>query len=75
MSRASSLLLILGSVSVPYMTTKNPFPGMNPFFERQWRDAHSSLITYLRDSLQERLPPELMARTEEESVAIGDERV
>ena len=50
------------------MTTKNPFPGMNPFFEQQWRDAHSSLITYLRDALQERLPPDLIARAEEEEV-------
>jgi hypothetical protein len=24
------------------MTTKNPFPGMNPFFEQRWRDAYSS---------------------------------
>jgi hypothetical protein len=54
------------------MTAKNPFPGMNPFFERQWRDAHSSLITYLRDALQERLPPDLLARAEEEeSATIG----
>jgi hypothetical protein len=53
------------------VTTKNPFPGMNPFFEQQWRDAHASLITYLRDALQERLPPDLIIRAEEEVVAIG----
>ena len=53
------------------MTTKNPFPGMNPFFEQQWRDAHATLITYLGDALQERLPADLVARTEEEVVAIG----
>jgi hypothetical protein len=35
------------------MNTKNPFPGMNPFFEQRWRGAHTALITYLRD---ERLP-------------------
>ena len=29
------------------MTLKNPFPGMNPFFEQQWRDAHTQLITVL----------------------------
>jgi hypothetical protein len=43
---------------------------MNPFFEQQWRDAHLSLITYLRDALQARLPADLMARTEEEVVVI-----
>lgn len=59
------------SDSVSYMTTKNPFPGMNPFFEHQWRDAHTRLITYLHDVLQERLPPDLIARAEEEVVTIG----
>jgi hypothetical protein len=53
------------------MTTKNPFPGMNPFFEQRWRGAHTALITYLRDALQERLPPDLIAGPEEEAVTIG----
>jgi len=53
------------------MTTKNPFPGMNPFFEQRWRDAHSSVITYLRDALRERLPPDLIVGAEEEVVTIG----
>jgi hypothetical protein len=53
------------------MTTKNPFPGMNPFFEVQWGDAHASLITYLRDALQERLPADLRAQAESEVVTIG----
>jgi hypothetical protein len=39
---------------------------MNPWFEQRWRDAHNSLLIYLRDALQERLPPDLVARTEEE---------
>jgi len=53
------------------MTTKNPFPGMNPFFEQQWRDAHTMLIAYLRDALQERLPADLVAGAEEEAATIG----
>jgi len=53
------------------MTTKNPFPGMNPFFEQRWRDAHTMLIAYLRDGLQERLPADLVAAAEEETVTIG----
>jgi Protein of unknown function (DUF4058) len=60
-----------GGDSLPLMTMTNPFPGMNPFFEQQWRDAHTSLITYLRDALQSRLPADLMARTEEEVVTVG----
>jgi hypothetical protein len=44
---------------------------MNPFFEQQWRDAHTMLIAYLRDALQERLPVDLTARAEEEAVTVG----
>ena len=53
------------------MTTRTPFPGMNPFLEQRWRDTHASLITYLGDALQERLPADLVAQTEEEVVTIG----
>jgi Protein of unknown function (DUF4058) len=53
------------------MTTKNPFPGMNPFFEQQWRDAHTRLITYICEALQESLPADLVARAEEQLVGIG----
>jgi len=67
----SPLLLPRNRDSVSSMTTKNPFPGMNPFFEQRWRDAHSSVITYLRDALQERLPPDLIVGAEEEVVTIG----
>ena len=52
--------------------TKNPFPGMNPFFAQEWRDAHLMLIAYLRDTLSERLPPDLVARAEEdEGLIVG----
>jgi hypothetical protein len=53
------------------MTTKNPFPGMNPYFEQCWRDAHTRLIAYLHDAVQERLPADLRAAAEEEVVTIG----
>ncbi len=57
------------------MMTKNPFPGMNPFFQQRWRDAHTMLVAYCRDALQERLPADLVAGAEEETVVIGaDER-
>jgi len=50
------------------MMKKNPFPGMNPYFEQQWGDAHHMLIAYLRDTLPDQLPADLVARTEEEEV-------
>jgi hypothetical protein len=56
------------------MTTKNPFPGMNPFFERCWRDAHTRLIAYLCDDLQARLPSDLVARAEEAVGVVTEEQ-
>jgi hypothetical protein len=44
---------------------KSPFPGMDPYLERHWGDIHQSAITYIRDSLQPRLPSDLRARTQE----------
>ena len=44
---------------------------MNPFFEQQWQDAHTMLIGYVRDALQDRLPVDLVARAEEQVVGIG----
>lgn len=43
----------------------NPFPGMNPYLERYWRDVHASLIVYARETLQTQLPPGMVARIEE----------
>jgi hypothetical protein len=56
------------------MTPKNPFPGMNPFFERVWYDAHPVLLIYIRDALQERLPADLVVRAEEGANTIVGER-
>lgn len=50
---------------------KNPLPGMNPYLEAHWRDVHASLIIYLRDQLQRKLPTGLVARAEE-GVAVDD---
>ena len=49
-----------------------PFPGMDPYLERSWRDIHAVLVTYSRDRLNESLPADLIARTEER-VAIESE--
>ena len=45
----------------------SPFPGMDPFLEHpsQWPNLHQSLITYLRDTLNEKLPPGYIAAAEE----------
>src|SRR5438094_10059948 len=51
---------------------KNPFPGMNPYLEEHWGDVHTSLTTYIRDQLQEKLPEDLVARAEEQ-VAIDED--
>ena len=41
-----------------------PLPGMDPYLENPslWPDAHQSLITYMRDSLQPRIRPHYQAR-------------
>ena len=41
----------------------SPFPGMDPFLEHPsiFPDLHDSLITYLRDELNARLPPPYFA--------------
>jgi hypothetical protein len=44
---------------------------MNPFFEQRWRDAHARLLVHLCETVQEQLPADLVAATEEEVVAIG----
>src|SRR5688572_9070459 len=38
---------------------------MNPYLELFWGDVHTSLVTYARDQLQERLPDALRARAQE----------
>lgn len=44
---------------------KSPFPGMDPFLEARWGDAHQRLITYTADQLGPKLPADLRARVEE----------
>ena len=51
---------------------KSPFPGMDPYLERLWPDVHTRFVAYAADQLNERLPPELVASTEER-VAIEEE--
>lgn len=48
------------------MSARNPFPGINPFLEGSWPDVHTALIGYIRETLAEGLPPDLVARAKEE---------
>jgi hypothetical protein len=43
---------------------RSPFPGMDPYLEPYWGDVHSAVAGYIRDGLNPRLPPGLIARTE-----------
>lgn len=47
------------------ISTKNPFPGMNPYLEREWPDVHTQLIADIRNALGPMLPTGLVARSEE----------
>lgn len=44
---------------------KSPFPGMDPYLEKHWRDVHAGLVIYSRDQIQEQLPAGLRCRVEE----------
>ncbi len=44
---------------------KSPFPGMDPYLGRKWRDVHTRLALYSCDEIQTRLPPDLFAHVEE----------
>ena len=43
----------------------SPFPGMDPYLESHWGDVHTSLTTYARDQLRDKLPGDLRARIQE----------
>jgi hypothetical protein len=47
---------------------KSPFPGMDPYLERNWRDVHHRLCTYGCDQIQEQLGEGLLARVDERLV-------
>ena len=47
------------------ISTKNPFPGMNPFLEEHWGPVHTKLISYIDDEVARMLPVGLISRPEE----------
>ena len=46
----------------------SPFPGMDPSLEARWSEMHSRLNIYASDVLNQRLPPGLLARSEERAI-------
>jgi len=44
---------------------KSPFPGMDPYLEKHWPDVHGSVVAMARGALNEMLPEDLIARSEE----------
>ena len=52
---------------------RSPFPGMDPYLEAAWEDVHSTLLSFLKESLQVLLPPELRARSEERLLVEDDD--
>lgn len=47
------------------VSTKNPFPGMNPFLERNWGPVHAKLVSWIDDEIGRQLPADLIVRPEE----------
>lgn len=43
----------------------SPFPGMDPYLESHWLDVHTSLIADARNTLNQLLPDDLAASSEE----------
>jgi ribosomal protein S6 len=43
----------------------SPFPGMDPYLERHWRDVHARLVVYASGAIQRQLGGGLRARIEE----------
>ncbi len=51
------------------MQITNFLPGMNPYLQARWPDAHTALIGYIRDVLSEKMPNDLVV-VAEESISI-----
>jgi hypothetical protein len=55
------------------MEHRNPFPGMNPFMERRWRDVHLKLIAFISNELGVEMPESYSALAEEQVHVFGDD--
>jgi hypothetical protein len=55
------------------MNQRNPFPGMNPFMERRWRNVHVNLTAMIQQRLGAMLPGSYSALAEEHVLVVGGE--
>jgi hypothetical protein len=55
------------------MSSRSPFPGMDPYLERFWGDVHSTLITLAKFQLQPELPENLRAWAQERVVVESED--
>ncbi len=53
---------------------KSPFPGMDPFLERDWLDVHARLVNSICDQIQDQLPDDLCARMESRILVDDDSK-
>ena len=53
----------------------SPFPGMDPYLERHWRDVHGTLIAEAKRDLNRTLPGDLVARSDERVYVEADHEV
>lgn len=51
---------------------QSPFPGMDPFLEPHWLDIQTALVGEVRRSLNQSLPPGIVARAEERVAVESD---
>lgn len=51
---------------------RSPFPGMDPWLEVHWLDVHTSLIADSRNALNQVLPDDLAASSEERVAVESD---
>jgi hypothetical protein len=47
------------------LVMRSPFPGMDPYVEQFWGDAHQTMIIGARAAIQKQLPADLVARVDE----------
>src|SRR4051794_29598741 len=60
-------------MSVECEVMPSPFPGMDPYLERHWRDVHADLVALARTALNHILPEDLVARMYKRLVTSDDD--
>lgn len=53
---------------------RNPFPGMDPYLERDWPGVHTRLVVYASEQLEAQLPEDLYLQLEERLLLADSDR-